>query len=108
MLHYTIIFSDLVGGFLGIVGSMILAYPYFSDVADRRQWELLLRFRRLMADRPLEPQEQEAFSAIRDSMIDDRLGHHLQFRRVTIWGFVLLLAAFVFMTIASFARLEGN
>jgi hypothetical protein len=57
-----------------------------------------------MVDREGGSTAQDAYRAIRDQMIDDRLGQHLQYRWVTMIGLLLLLAAFIFMTIASFLR----
>ena len=107
-MHEIFSYSDLIGGFLGIFGSLVLAYPYFSEITDRRQWELLLEFRRLAVDPEADSATQDAYRAIRDQMIDDRLGQHLQYRWVTLVGLLLLFGAFVFTTVASFLRWFGG
>jgi hypothetical protein len=109
MLRYLVAYSDLIGGFLGIFGSIILAYPYIGEITDRRQWELLLEFRRLIADRRNDGAENlDAYRDVRDRMIDDRLGQHLRYRWVTMVGLLALVAAFAFMTIASLTRQSGS
>ena len=50
MLKLALLYSDLIGGVLGIFGSLILAYPYISEITDRRHWELLIEFQRRSMD----------------------------------------------------------
>jgi hypothetical protein len=34
-------YADPVGGFLGILGSVVLGWPFITESSDRRQWDLL-------------------------------------------------------------------
>jgi hypothetical protein len=102
-MHAILIYSDLIGGVFGIVGSIVLGYPLVTEITDRLHWDLLRQFKERQT-RSLTTQEIEAHRQLRDRLIDDRLGQHDRYRRITIWGLFLLLAAFVFMTLASYER----
>lgn len=96
-------YCDLIGGIFGIVGSIVLGYPLITEITDRRQWDLLRQYEERQAD-TLSDQEIEAYRNLRDRLIDNRLGQHDRFRRFTICGFLLLLGAFAFTTMASYDR----
>jgi hypothetical protein len=102
-------YSDLTSGALGILGSLFLAYPLLSEIADRRHWDLLTNFRRQQllsrgSKRPMTAEEIQAYRDIRDNLIDQRLGEHQKYRRFTLWGFFCLLGSFIFMSLASYER----
>jgi hypothetical protein len=96
-------YCDLIGGIFGIVGSIVLGYPLITEITDRRQWDLLRQYKARQAG-TLSDQELEAYRDLRDRLIDNRLGQHDRYRRFTICGFLLLLAAFAFTTVASYER----
>src|SRR5204863_6546410 len=98
-----LIYSDLIGGVLGVLGSIVLGYPLVTEMTDRLHWDLLKKFKDRQTG-SLTAMEIEAHRQLRDRLIDDRLGQHERFRRITIYGFIFLLAAFAFMTLASFER----
>jgi hypothetical protein len=106
-LNWLLVYSDLIAGILGVAGSVVLGWPFISETADRRHWERLAAFkrRRSSGSDPLGPAELEAYKNLRDQLIDDRLGQHQRYRRVTITGFGLLFLAFLFVTAASFERI---
>jgi hypothetical protein len=111
-MHSILAYSDLVGGFLGILGSLVLGYPFVTEMADRRQWDMLKKFKQQMSaqesNAAMSSEETAAYRQIRDRLIDQRLGEHERYRRITLWGFFLLLAAFVFMTLASYDRSSSS
>ena len=100
LLRAMIYYSDLLGGVLGIFGSIVLGYPLITEITDRLQWDLLRQYRD-KEQRALTDEEVDAYRSLRERLIDNRLGEHQRYRRLTINGFVLLLLAFLFMTIAS-------
>jgi hypothetical protein len=102
-MHEILIYSDLVGGIAGIVGSIILGYPLVTEITDRLHWDLLREFKERQAHL-LTVEEIEAHRRLRDRLIDDRLGEHDRYRRITVWGLSFLLVAFLFMTVASWER----
>ena len=98
-------YADIIGGVLGIVGSIILAYPLFSEIADRQHWDRLSDFiRRHNAAGPKTAEEREAERSVRDHLLNSRLGRSQRHRVVTLSGLFVLLGAFVFMTLAAFER----
>jgi hypothetical protein len=106
VLRALVVYSDLIGGVLGILGSVVLAIPFVSEATDRREWQLLIKFKRevLNASHAPSPEEAEAHRQIRERIVDYRLGQYERFRMVTVWGFALLFGAFIFMTVASIER----
>jgi hypothetical protein len=96
-------YCDLIGGIFGIIGSIVLGYPLITEITDRLQWDLLRQYKERQIDALSDP-EIEAYRNLRDRLIDNRLGQHDRYRRFTICGFISLLAAFVFTTIASYER----
>jgi hypothetical protein len=103
MLNATIYYSDLLGGVLGIFGSIVLGYPLITEMTDRLQWDLLRQYRD-KEQGTLTGEEIDAYRSLRERLIDGRLGEHQRYRRLTINGFILLLLAFLFLTIASCDR----
>jgi hypothetical protein len=108
-MHWVLVNSDLIGGLLGIFGSLVLGYPFITEMTDRHHWDLLRRFKQQQmptsgSTRSASAQEIEAYREIRDRLIDQPLGDYLRYRRITVCGILLLLAAFVFMTAASYDR----
>jgi hypothetical protein len=104
-MHSVLLYSDLVGGLLGIAGSLVLGYPFVIEMTDRRHWDMLKRFKQqMLAHSSMSPEEDAAYRQIRDRLIDQRLGEHEKYRRITLWGFFLLLVSFVFMTLDSYER----
>lgn len=107
-MHSVLAYSDLIGGFLGIVGSLVLGYPFLTEMADRRHWDLLKKFKQQMfvqeSNASMSQEETAAYRQIRDRLIDQRLGEYERYRRITLLGFFFLLAAFAFMTLASYER----
>jgi hypothetical protein len=108
-MNWVLVNSDLIGGVLGILGSLVLGYPFVTEMTDRHHWDLLRQFKQQQmvapgSTRTMSAIEIEAYREIRDRLIDQRLGDYQRYRRITVWGIALLLAAFVFMTAASYDR----
>jgi hypothetical protein len=113
VMHWVLAYSDIIGGILGIAGSVVLGIPFMTEMADRRQWELLKRFKQQRAEvtqsnRSMTAGEIQAYREIRDRLVDERLGGYQSYRAITLWGFFLLLAAFAFMTLASCERFMSS
>ena len=105
VLDWLLAYADIVGGILGIVGSVILAQPLVAEISDRRHWDQLSDFiRRHNAVGPKTDAERIAEQRIRDHLLNGRLGRSARHRKVTLIGLVVLLAAFVFMTLAAVER----
>jgi hypothetical protein len=109
MIRSVLVYSDLVGGVLGIIGSLVLGYPFLTEIVDRRHWDMLRSFKQQQmlghrSSTSLSPQDIEAYRETRDRLIDERLGEYQRYRRITLWGIFCLLVAFVFMTLASYER----
>lgn len=112
-MHWVLVYSDLIGGLLGIIGSLVLGYPFVTEMTDRHHWDLLKTFKQQQmlaagSTRSISPQEIEAYREIRDRLIDQRLGDYQRYRRITVWGIFLLLVAFVFLTVASYDRSSSS
>lgn len=109
---WMILYADLIGGILGIAGSVVLATPLVSEIGERRQWEAFLDFlQRYSAQRPDHVKTPEEFAAereIRDHFLTSRLGGYRRYRRTTMTGLALLLAAFAFMTLATGLRVVSE
>jgi hypothetical protein len=105
VLAWLLAYSDIIRGILGIVGSVILAQPLVAEISDRRHWDQLSDFiRRHNAVGPKTDAERVAEQSIRDHLLNSRLGRSPRHRKVTLIGLVILLAAFVFMTLAAIER----
>jgi len=109
MMRSVLVYSDLVGGVLGIIGSLVLGYPFVTEIVDRRHWDLLRRFKQQQmlghgSSTSMSPEDIQAYREIRDRLIDERLGEYQRYRRITLWGIFCLLVAFIFMTLASYER----
>jgi len=104
-LAWALEYSDILGGILGIVGSLVLAYPLVAEISDRRRWAQLTEFLRLYrAGESISAEEREAQRNIRDHVLNDRLGRFQHHRMVTLLGLLLLFAGFLFMTAAGYER----
>jgi hypothetical protein len=102
---WVLTYADIIGGILGIIGSIILAQPLVTEIADRKHWEQLSDFiRRHNAAGPKTDEERRAEQSIRDHLLNSRLGRSQRHRKATLLGLALLLAAFVFMTLAGVDR----
>lgn len=98
-------YADIIGGILGIIGSVILAQPLVTEIADRKHWDQLSDFmRRQNAAGPKTDEERDAEQTIRDHLLNSRLGRSQRHRKVTLLGLAILFAAFVFMTLAALER----
>jgi hypothetical protein len=98
-------YADIIGGILGIIGSVILALPLVTEISDRRHWDQLSDFiRRHNAAGPKTEAERAAEQSIRDHLLNSRLGRSQRHRKVTLFGLAVLLAAFVLMTLAALER----
>lgn len=98
-------YADIIGGLLGIIGSVILAQPLVTEIADRKHWDQLSDFmRRQNAAGPKTDEERDAEQTIRDHLLNSRLGRSQRHRKVTLLGLAILFAAFVFMTLAALER----
>jgi hypothetical protein len=98
-------YADIIGGIFGIIGSVVLAQPLVTEIADRKHWDLLSDFiHRLNAAGPKTDEERRAEQSIRDHLLNSRLGRSQRHRKVTLFGLAILLGAFVFMTLAALER----
>jgi hypothetical protein len=98
-------YADIIGGILGIIGSVILSLPLVSEIADRKHWDQLSDFiRRHNASGPKTDEERLAEQGIRDHLLNSRLGRSQRHRKVTLFGLAVLLVAFIFMTLAAVER----
>jgi hypothetical protein len=98
-------YADIIGGIMGIIGSVILALPLVTEIADRKHWDQLSDFiRRHKATGPKTAEERHAEQSIRDHLLNSRLGRSQRHRKVTLFGLAILLVAFVFMTLAAVER----
>ena len=105
VLAWLLAYADIIGGILGIIGSVILAQPLVTEIADRNHWDQLSDFiRRHRASGPKTDEERLAEQSIRDHLLNSRLGRSLRHRKVTLLGLAILLAAFLFMTLAAVER----
>lgn len=93
-------FADLVSALFGIASGLFLGLPLLRDLTDRRQWDT---FEKMRTRDPSAWSEED--KAIRDLLIDQRLGDHRPYRTKAIWGFGCLFAAFGFALIAAIDRL---
>jgi hypothetical protein len=104
---FVFVYADIIGGLLGIAGSVILAYPLVSEITDRRHWDQLSEFaRRHKVAAPVSPEEREAERHVRDHLLNDRLGRSQRNQKVTLWGLIMLVLGFLLMTIAAYERHE--
>jgi hypothetical protein len=77
-MHWVLVNSDLIGGLLGIFGSLVLGYPFVTEMTDRHHWDLLRRFKQQQmattgsSGSSTRPREIEAYREIRDRLIDQR------------------------------------
>ena len=105
ILAWLLAYADIIGGILGILGSLILAQPLVSEIADRKHWEQLSDFiRRHKASGPKTAEERLAEQGIRDHLLNSRLGRSQRHRKVTLLGLAILFASFLFMTLAAIER----
>jgi hypothetical protein len=111
-MKWAILYADLIGGVLGIFGSIVLAIPMILEIDDRKHWQgyadFLQGYSRMRAGQALTPEEQSAERNVRDWMLNERLGNYRRHRRITIAGVALLIAAFLFMTVATGMRIWGE
>jgi hypothetical protein len=106
------LYADLIGGILGVLGSVILAVPLVKEIDDRRQWDGFADFlHRQSLDKQsvnnngeINSETRRALQAVRDFMLNDRLGGYRRHRVVTLTGLAFLAASFAFMTIATVLR----
>jgi hypothetical protein len=108
-MRLVILYADLIGGILGLVGSLILGLPLLTEVKDRRQWEgfsdFLRRHSQMQRSEQKTAEELQAEQDLRDLMLDDRLGGYRRQRKIAVTGFLFLVAAFLFMTLATAMRM---
>jgi len=111
-MKWAVLYADLIGGVLGIFGSIVLALPMVFEIEDRRIWQglsdFLEQYSKMQAGRTLTSEEAGAEREIRERMLNDRLGNYRRHQKITMTGVFLLVAAFVFMTIATGLRIWGE
>ena len=92
---------ELVGGLLGLAGSIILALPALFDLKNRRFWD---QIRRLDGIRGTTPADAERLRSI---LLDSLLGRHRRHVRCTVGGATLLAIGFGLIAAAGGVRVFG-
>lgn len=93
--------ADLLSALFGLAGGVILAWPAWTGVNSKRDWEGVAELERVTEG---DPESQAALGRIRLRIEADQLGDSRGARATNRWGFLLLCLAFVFLGIASVER----
>ncbi|SDE82736.1 hypothetical protein SAMN05421720_11368 [Rhodospira trueperi] len=91
--------TEVAGGVLGLLGSIVLAIPALMDLNNRRFWDQLHRLNAIKGA------SNDDVEALRRLLLDDLLGGHRLHARCTVGGGALLAVAFLCLAAAGTARL---
>lgn len=107
MLARLLSYADMIASLLGVIGSIVLAWPMVGELRDRRHWDRLgafLRNRKKRNDALTPVAADEEARRLRDQMIDERLGEAERYRFISFFGFVFLMLAFLLLAVAALQR----
>ncbi len=93
---------ELIGGILGILGSIVLAIPAAFDLKNRRFWDRLGQLKSIAGVSPPDVQ------ALQQLLLNDVLGSYRLHAWCTMGGGMLLAVGFGLIAAAGGVRVSGG
>ncbi len=91
---------EVIGGLLGIAGSVVLALPAIRDLGSKELSDKLGRIGRM-------PGGQDIEDSFRWDLLKDMQGGYRYHLRCIAWGCALLVCGFLLIAVAGGARIVG-
>jgi hypothetical protein len=100
----TVRFADLLSALFGGLGAIILGWPAWQATGTKANWEASIKLEEAVTDGAA----KDALARLRQRLEGESFGGASASRWINRTGYGLLLISFVFLAIASIARLHEH